>query len=213
MRLVPVTRRPKRIAGKLVRVNAYALVNVGQAAGAVIAAGAGLLGSGVARASSYSGGGKSQPSALAIGLIMTFLVAGARAQVPAPAPANSQPSAQQVQQNQQMVQAATEVGQLVDKRRTGEVWDGASTVAKQVVPRDAFISKIFADRQALGNLISRQLAVVSYQQSDGKLIPAGQYANVAFASRFPNARQAVRELVSFHLDDDHVWRVSGYALR
>jgi hypothetical protein len=38
------------------------------------------------------------------------------------------------------------------------------------------------------------------------------YANIAFASRFPNAKQVIRELVSFHLDDDHVWRVSGYTL-
>lgn len=150
-----------------------------------------------------------QPSAL----IMTFLVAGAQAQAPSPAPVNNQPSAQQVQQNRQMVQAATEVGQLVDKQRAGEVWDGASTVAKQVVPRDAFIRQIAGDRQTLGNLISRQLTTVSYRQSDGTKVPAGLYANVAFAARFPNAKQAIRELVSFHLDNDHVWRVSGYTLR
>jgi hypothetical protein len=145
-------------------------------------------------------------------LVMTFFVAGVQAQTPAPAPANNQPSAQQVQQNLQMVQAATEVTRLIDQQKMGEVWDGASTVAKQVEPRDTFTKRTGADRQALGNLISRQVATLYYKQSDGKEIPVGLYANVAFASRFPNAKQAVRELVSFHLDNDHVWRVSGYTL-
>jgi len=36
---------------------------------------------------------------------------------------------------------------------------------------------------------------------------------VAFATRFANEKAVVRELVSFHLDNDHVWRVSGYTLR
>lgn len=151
-------------------------------------------------------------------LIVTLLATGVQAQTPAPAnnqsaPANSQPSAQQIQQNQQMVQAATQVAQLIDQQRMGEVWDGASVVAKQAEPRESFARKIAADRQSLGNLISRQLARVSYQQSDGQKIPAGLYANVAFSSRFPNAKEPIRELVSFHLDNDHVWRVTGYTLR
>ena len=52
MRLVPLTYRAKRIRGKLVWVNVYALANVGRAAGAVVVAGAAvsMLGSGVARA-------------------------------------------------------------------------------------------------------------------------------------------------------------------
>ena len=90
---------------------------------------------------------------------------------------------------------------------------GFQRAAPPVVPRDAFIRQIAGDRQTLGNLISRQLTTVSYRQSDGTKVPAGLYANVAFAARFPNAKQAIRELVSFHLDNDHVWRVSGYTLR
>jgi hypothetical protein len=44
MRLVPVTYRAKRIAGKLAWVNVYALVNVGQTAGTVIAGDAAVAG-------------------------------------------------------------------------------------------------------------------------------------------------------------------------
>jgi uncharacterized protein DUF4019 len=36
---------------------------------------------------------------------------------------------------------------------------------------------------------------------------------VVYATKFANAPQPVRELVSFHLDNDKTWRVSGYSLR
>ena len=44
-------------------------------------------------------------------------------------------------------------------------------------------------------------------------MPAGNYINVVFATRFANAAEPVRELVSFHLDEDKTWRVSGYSVR
>ena len=33
------------------------------------------------------------------------------------------------------------------------------------------------------------------------------------ATRFANSAEPVRELISFRLDEDRVWRVSGYSLR
>jgi type II secretory pathway pseudopilin PulG len=126
---------------------------------------------------------------------------------------NAQPTAQDVQQNQKMAQAALQVALLVDQHKVGEVWDGASPIAKQLVTRDAFVRQISADRQALGALLSRSVSGVTYRQSAGGQIPQGSYANVAFATRFANTKQSVRELISFHLDNDHVWRVSGYSLR
>jgi hypothetical protein len=44
-------------------------------------------------------------------------------------------------------------------------------------------------------------------------MPVGRYANIAFASKFANAKQPARELVSFHLESDKTWRVAGYTLR
>ena len=44
-------------------------------------------------------------------------------------------------------------------------------------------------------------------------MPAGNYFNVVFATGFANAAEPVRELVSFHLDEDKTWRVSGYSVR
>jgi hypothetical protein len=119
----------------------------------------------------------------------------------------------QLKQNADMQQGASQVAALVDQGKLGELWDGATPAVKQLITRDAFISQVNADRKTVGRLISRNFAALSYSQSNGKSAPEGLYANVAFASRFANEKQPVRELVSFHYDQDKIWRVSGYTLR
>lgn len=132
----------------------------------------------------------------------------------AQSPTTQQPTPEAyAQRNQQIEQAAVQVAELVDKNQTAQVWDGASPVAKQIVNRDAFVKAIGTDRQKVGSVVTRSVASLSFSQSDGKRIPVGLFANVAFATRFQNEKEPVRELVSFHLDDDHVWRLAGYTLR
>ncbi len=139
----------------------------------------------------------------------------------APAPAGSRAGAltpaqqeQQARQDQEMGQAALKVAQLVDGNRAGEVWDGASAVARKAVTRDAFASHIAADRGRLGALVSRgQPSVTRVQYGAGAPVPEGLYINVSFPTRFANDAQPIRELVSFRLDEDRVWRVSGYSVR
>jgi hypothetical protein len=117
------------------------------------------------------------------------------------------------QRNQQLEQAALQVANLVDKGQQGQVWDGASVIAKQTVARDAFVKGVGSDRKTVGTLISRTPTALTFNQSDGSKLPPGLFANVAFATHFANEKQPVRELVSFHLDGDNVWRVTGYTLR
>jgi hypothetical protein len=132
----------------------------------------------------------------------------------AQSPANQQPTPEAyAQRNQQIEQAAVQVTDLVDKNQTAQVWDGASAIAKKIVNRDVFVKTIGSDRTKVGSVVTRTLASLTFNQSDGKQLPPGVFANVAFATRFKNEKQPVRELVSFHLDDDHVWRVVGYTLR
>jgi hypothetical protein len=119
----------------------------------------------------------------------------------------------QIKQNADMEQGGLQVAALVDQGKLGDIWDGATPAVKRLITRDAFISQISADRKTVGRLVSRSLAGLSYSQSNGKSSPAGLYANVAFASKFANEKQPVRELVSFHYDEDKIWRVSGYTLR
>jgi hypothetical protein len=122
--------------------------------------------------------------------------------------------AQLARQDAEMTQAALQVMQLVDAERIGEVWDGASPVMKQAVSRDDFVRQITSDRNALGAVAGRADPVVTRTQGEeGGPVPAGLYINVQSATSFANQPQPVRELVSFRLDEDRTWRVSGYTLR
>jgi hypothetical protein len=117
-------------------------------------------------------------------------------------------------QDAEMTQAALAVMQLVDTNRIGEIWDGASAVMKQAVSKDDFIRQITLDRNRLGSVTGRGNAVVTRSQGqEGSGIPPGLYINVHVPTQFASQQQAVRELVSFRLDEDRTWRVSGYTLR
>jgi hypothetical protein len=147
-------------------------------------------------------------------LLFAVLIAGvSAAYAQSPAPDAQPPTPDQQRQNQQVEQAALQVAKMVDQNDVPQIWDGASPVAKQIVSRDAFVHGVDADRQTVGVPVTRNLVRLTYSESDGRKAPPGLFANVAFATRFANEKQLVRELVSFHLDSDHVWRVSGYTLR
>lgn len=122
--------------------------------------------------------------------------------------------AQVAQQDAEMASAAGWVVQAVDKNNAAEVWRGASSVAKNVVALDEFVKQTASDRQRLGAVTDRkQAAVTRTVYPAGGQVPAGNYVNVSYMTKFANAPQPIRELVSFHLDDDKVWRVSGYSVR
>lgn len=143
------------------------------------------------------------------------------ARPPAPAAAQAPPltpvqQAQIARQDAEMSKAAAQVVQLVDQNKTGEIWDGASAVAKAIVTKQAFVQQITADRKTLGAPVERKQIGVSrtyHEANNPQGLPVGLYITVAYATKFANAPQPVRELVSFHADDDKTWRVSGYSLR
>lgn len=131
-------------------------------------------------------------------------------------PAASRPAAPPApgplsKQDAQMAQAGLRAAQLVDAGRSGELWDGASAVAKKAVAREAFVRQVDADRARLGALLGRGVASVArVRYAAGSQVPPGVYVNISFPSRFANAPQPVRELVSLRLDDDKTWRLVGY---
>ena len=144
----------------------------------------------------------------------------AAAQTAPPGPAQLPPaptSAQQVRKDRQdadMSRAAQQVVQLLDRGDAGQVWDGASVVAHKAAGRALFIETVQAERDRLGSLLSRgQPSITRVQYPAGAQVPEGLYINVSLPTRFSNSAQPVRELVSFRLDEDQVWRVSGYSIR
>ncbi|MGH8052582.1 MAG: DUF4019 domain-containing protein [Stenotrophomonas sp.] len=132
-----------------------------------------------------------------------------------PGPAlNAAQQAQLARQDAEMTTAAQRVAQLVDGNQAAQVWDGASAVARKAVTRDQFANNVNADRSRLGALVSRgKPSITRVQYPAGAAVPEGIYVNVSFPTRFANNAQPVRELVSFRLDEDKVWRASGYSLR
>ena len=157
-------------------------------------------------------------SVLASLLLVTTVASAQQAATPAPAAQAQQLTAEQqaqvARQDAEMSGAAAQVIQLMDQGKSAEIWDGASPVAKAVVNRQDFVTQIAADRTRLGAPTERkQVAVTRAAYAAGGAVPAGNYINVVFATRFANAAEPVRELVSFHLDDDQIWRVSGYSVR
>ena len=159
-------------------------------------------------------------------LLLTFAGAASAqqaaqpARAPAPKPQVTQQQltpeqqAQVARQDAEMTKAAAQVVQLVDQNKAAEVWAGASPVAKGVTNQDEFVKQITLDRKKVGAVAERkQVAVTRAVYPVGAEVPAGNYVNVVYATKFANAPQPVRELVSFHLDSDQTWRVSGYSLR
>ncbi|MFC0155540.1 DUF4019 domain-containing protein [Xanthomonas dyei] len=132
---------------------------------------------------------------------------------PAPALSAAQ-QAQVAKQDVEMTQAALRVAQMVDANKAASLWDGASSVAKTAVKRDAFVAQLAGERTRLGAMVGRgQGSVTRVKYGPGAQVPEGLYVNVSFPTRFANAPQPVRELVSFRLDEDKTWRVAGYSLR
>ncbi|WP_394001008.1 DUF4019 domain-containing protein [Luteimonas sp. WGS1318] len=156
--------------------------------------------------------------------LLAAFASTAVAQQPAPAqaapaaaaqpPLTPEQQAQVERQNAEMGAAAQQVLQMIDADRAGEVWDGASQTMKGTVGRDEFIRQLAADRAQLGAAARRDAPAVSRSQFQaGETVPAGIYINVAFPTTFAAQPQPIRELVSFRLDEDRTWRVSGYSVR
>lgn len=112
-----------------------------------------------------------------------------------------------------LVNAGLQVTQLIDGGKAGEVWDGASAIAKRSVERRKFVDTIASQRQPLGAVSSRQWTSVSRHSTPGMAqLPAGVYANVEFDVHFAGNRTG-HELISFRQDEDGMWRLSGYVLK
>jgi len=125
------------------------------------------------------------------------------------------PAAAQEVEASDMVRGGMQVIQMIDQGKAGELWDGATPAARKRVTRNDFTTQIARSRAPIGAPQMRIWVSVSRQivaDADGDT--AGQYVSVEYETRFANKPDGtLRELVSFHLDSDRVWRFSGYALK
>ena len=113
-----------------------------------------------------------------------------------------------------LVKAAQATIQKIDEGSPAGVWQDMSSVVKQRVTRKDFTEATLRARQPLGTPGARYWVAISRQRlaAATESVPAGMYSTVQFETQF-QGNKAVRELVSFRLDEDKTWRTSGYTVR
>jgi len=112
-----------------------------------------------------------------------------------------------------MSDAAMRVAASIDRGGMADMWDGASKAMQSRVKKKDFVERIGELRKKLGPVVGRSWIVVHREKGGaGTTLPAGQYASVEFELAAASGVKA-KELVSFTLDADGVWRVVGYTLR
>jgi hypothetical protein len=100
---------------------------------------------------------------------------------------------------------------LVDAEQYAESWEGAAALFKGAVTREQWVQAAGAARAPLGGLVSRKIRSRQYtEQLPGA--PNGKYVILQFDAVFENKASAV-ETVTPMLDEDGVWRVSGYFIK
>ncbi|MBU8976805.1 MULTISPECIES: DUF4019 domain-containing protein [unclassified Lysobacter] len=150
-------------------------------------------------------------------LFATALAGIAFAVASQPAPQRAAPAASRAPATDigpsNVVQAATEVAQLIDGGRIAEVWDGSSPVSQRAITRDKFVAEVNAQRKPLGAPTSRHWIAVTRNAVQGdKTVPSGMYVSARFETHFAGNRIA-EELFSFRYDEDSTWRLSGYWIK
>ncbi|SET55542.1 DUF4019 domain-containing protein [Variovorax sp. OV084] len=125
------------------------------------------------------------------------------------------PAAAQEVEASDMVRGGMLAIQMIDQGKAGELWDGATPATRKRVTRADFTSQVARSRAPIGAPQMRTWVAVNRQVvADADSETAGQYVSVEYETRFTNKPDGtLRELVSFHLDSDRVWRFSGYVLK
>ena len=104
--------------------------------------------------------------------------------------------------------AACEWLALIDVEKFAESWEQAASLFRSRVPRDQWVDTIRSARAPFGTVRHRSLSGAVYET---KLpgAPDGKYVVIRYRTSFEDKEDAV-ETVTPMLDEDGVWRVSGY---
>lgn len=148
---------------------------------------------------------------VAIGVALLLTTGTVTAQQPTASARPAAPAAGTIEPNA-IRDAGVRVVMAMDAGQAAKMWDEASAVTKKSVTRDAFVAGTNKARQALGKTNNRNWLSVRRQFGDGQALPQGLYASAEFLAESPG-KPPVRELVSFRLDEDGVWRFAGYAVQ
>jgi hypothetical protein len=108
---------------------------------------------------------------------------------------------------------ATSVLQQVDSEHYAEVWQGLASFTQAKISQEQFVNSVRQSRQALGAASTRGWASVTRIRHTNVIgVPDGLYANIDFATTLASG-QIVFEKVSFQLQKEGQWRLTGYSPR
>lgn len=113
-----------------------------------------------------------------------------------------------------LIQKGLVVLQQIDGNATGDVWENAASFVKMRIPKETFVKNMNQARSAIGAVSGRRWASVVRIRYDADIqnTPAGLYANIDYATDLKDGH-TVFELISFQLDPNGVWRMTGYVPR
>ncbi|QRR08026.1 DUF4019 domain-containing protein [Burkholderia sp. MS455] len=101
----------------------------------------------------------------------------------------------------------------LDAGQYGAVWSDAAAFVKARIKQDQFAADMQHARQSVGTVNHRGWAQITrIRYTNVSAMPDGLYANVDYATTLTNGA-TVFEKLSFRLDDDGRWRLTGYVPR
>ncbi|HEX8720288.1 MAG TPA: DUF4019 domain-containing protein [Pyrinomonadaceae bacterium] len=107
--------------------------------------------------------------------------------------------------------AAQDWLELIDKGDSSESYNRAAGLFKSAVSPEQWRSSLAAAQAPLGKALSRSLKSISYaEELPGA--PDGKYYIIEYDTAFERKRNGTETVVPM-LDEDGVWRVSGYFVR
>lgn len=115
-----------------------------------------------------------------------------------------------------MISMAMEVSVKAYSGNIAEIYDNASQIMKSRETRQQFISRTQIKISNSSNhetldWVSLQRLLINTQDAGSAMMPAGEYITIQLV-RLSKDGQIVRETISFVLDDDKQWRLSGYVI-
>src|ERR1700744_2995183 len=113
----------------------------------------------------------------------------------------------------ELLDSATIVLKQIDSGHYTAVWDSAAPFVKAKIPEGELVTTTRQARGSLGAIDHRGWgSVTRIQYANAAHIPDALYANVDFSTTLVSGR-VVYELLSFKLETDGRWHLTGYVPR
>ena len=100
---------------------------------------------------------------------------------------------------------------LIDDEKYVESWDEAASVFKSRISRDQWVDAIRSMQAPIGKVRSRSFSGADFHTTLPGA-PDGKYVVIRYRASFEHKDDAV-EIVTPMLDQNDIWRVSGYFIR